>query len=71
MVFEGSFAVLTLPLNYVYLQVILKNYGPLLVTDKITAPSIQGYQDGTLMLGTGLAGLRFMALALGVLQASQ
>ena len=31
-----------------------QNYGPLLVIDSIAAPSIYGYQNGALILGTTL-----------------
>ena len=29
-----------------------QNYGPLLVVDYLAAPNAEGYQDGTLSLGT-------------------
>ena len=48
-----------------------QNYGPLLVIGSITAPYIEGYQNGTLILGITHVAHGFKTSELGVAWALQ
>ena len=46
-----------------------QHYGPLLVIDYITAPNVEGYQNGTLILGTThIKEFRLVPLGLGAFE---